>query len=135
MNRHAKLAMLDFPYSAPPAPGELIEVCPGVFWARLALPFRLDHVNIYFVEDGEGLALIDTGIDNEASRAAWEKLLAGPLKGRKLTRVIATHFHPDHIGLAGWLCEQFDAPLATSLTEYLMMLNIRLDPAALKSEP
>jgi glyoxylase-like metal-dependent hydrolase (beta-lactamase superfamily II) len=126
---------LEFPYAAPPKTGEVIEVRPGIFWARLALPFRLNHVNIYFVEDGAGLALIDTGIDNELSRAAWEALLAGPLAGRKLTRIIATHFHPDHIGLAGWLCERFDLELAMSHTEYLMALNIRLDPSALKSEP
>ena len=96
---------------------------------------RLNHVNIFLVEDGAGLALIDTGIDNKASRAAWEALLEGPLAGRGLTRVIATHFHPDHIGLAGWLCERFDLQLAISHTEYLMALNIRLDPEGLKSEP
>ena len=126
---------LEFPFAAPPKTGEVVEVQPGIFWARLALPFRLDHVNIYLVEDGAGLALIDTGIDNAASRAAWEALLLGPLAGRKLTRIIATHFHPDHIGLAGWLCERFDLPLVMSQTEYLMALNIRLDPSALKSEP
>jgi glyoxylase-like metal-dependent hydrolase (beta-lactamase superfamily II) len=127
--------MLEFPYPAPPKPGALVEVRPGIFWARLALPFRLDHVNLYLIEDGAGLALIDTGIDNFSSRAAWETLLDGPLRGRKLTRLIATHFHPDHIGLAGWLCERFDMPLAMSQTEYLLGLNIRLDPSALRSEP
>jgi glyoxylase-like metal-dependent hydrolase (beta-lactamase superfamily II) len=126
---------LEFPFAQPPKTGEVVELAPGIFWARLALPFRLDHVNIYFIEDGAGLALIDTGIDNTGSRAAWEALLAGPLAGRKLTRIIATHFHPDHIGLAGWLCERFDLELAMSQTEYLMALNIRLDPSALKSEP
>ena len=126
---------LDFPWSEPPKAGEAIEIRPGIFWARLALPFRLNHVNIYLIEDGVGVALIDTGIDNEASRAAWEALLDGPLAGRRLTRVIATHFHPDHIGLAGWLCERFDLGLAMSQTEYLMALNIRLDPEGLKSEP
>jgi glyoxylase-like metal-dependent hydrolase (beta-lactamase superfamily II) len=126
---------LEFPFSAPPKTGEAVEVRPGIFWARLALPFRLDHVNIYLVEDGAGLALIDTGIDNHASRAAWDALLAGPLAGRKLTRIIATHFHPDHIGLAGWLCERFDLQLAMSQTEYLIALNIRLDPQGLRSEP
>ena len=135
MTSHATTQTLKFPFTAPPAPGEVIEARPGVFWARLALPFRLDHVNIYFVEDGAGLALIDTGIDNKASRDAWEALLAGPLAGRMLTRIIATHFHPDHIGLAGWLSERFDLRLAMSHTEYLMALNIRLDPSALKSEP
>ena len=132
---HAISNTLEFPWSEPPKAGEAIEIRPGIFWARLALPFRLNHVNIYLVEDGAGLALIDTGIDNKASRAAWEALLAGPLAGRKLTRLIATHFHPDHIGLAGWLCERFDLPLAMSQTEYLMALNIRLDPEGLKSEP
>ena len=126
---------LDFPYAAPPKPGAVVEVRPGVFWARLALPFRLDHINLYLIEDGPGLALVDTGIDNAPSRAAWEALFDGPLKGRRLTRLIATHFHPDHIGLAGWLCERFDMPLAMSQTEYLLALNIRLDPSALKSEP
>ena len=126
---------LEFPFATPPAPGEAIEIRPGILWARLALPFRLDHVNIYLIEDGAGLALIDTGIDNAASRAAWEALIAGPLAGRRLTRIIATHFHPDHIGLAGWLCERFDLQLAMSQTEYLMALNIRLDPQGLRSEP
>ncbi len=135
MPTHALPQTLDFPCPEPPKPGEVVEVRPGVFWARLALPFRLNHVNLYLIEDGAGLALIDTGIDDPPSRAAWEALIDGPLKGRRLTRLIATHFHPDHIGLAGWLCERFDMPLAMSQTEYLLALNIRLDPSALKSEP
>ena len=72
---------LEFPVAVPPKPGEVVEVRPGIFWARLALPFRLDHVNLYLVEDGAGLALIDTGIDNPPSRAAWEALIDGPLEG------------------------------------------------------
>jgi glyoxylase-like metal-dependent hydrolase (beta-lactamase superfamily II) len=135
MSTHATPQTLEFPCPAPPGRGEIVEVRSGIFWARLALPFRLDHVNLYLIDEGPGLALIDTGIDNSASRAAWEALIDGPLGGRRLTRLIATHFHPDHIGLAGWLCERFDMPLAMSQTEYLLGLNIRLDPSALKSEP
>ncbi len=135
MSTHAMPETLEFPCATPPKTGEAIEIRPGVLWARLALPFRLDHVNIYLVEDGDGLALIDTGIDDERTRAAWEALLAGPLAGRRLTRIIATHFHPDHVGLAGFLCQRFDLQLAMSQTEYLIALNIRLDPAKLKSEP
>ena len=126
---------LVFPNPDPPKPGETIEVRPGVLWARFPLPFRLDHVNIYLIEDGDGLAVVDAGIDDARSRAAWEALLAGPLRGRKLTRVIATHFHPDHVGLAGWLCERFGLQLAMSEAEYLIALNIRLDPQGLRSEP
>ena len=92
------LRPIEFPFAAPPQPLEAIEVVEGVFWLRLPLPFRLDHVNIYLIEDGDGLAVVDAGIDDSRSRAAWEALLAGPLRGRKLTRVIATHFHPDHVG-------------------------------------
>ena len=126
---------LVFPDPDPPKPGETIEVRPGVFWARFPLPFRLDHVNIYLIEDGDGLAVIDAGIDDAQSRAAWEALIAGPLRGRRLTRIIATHFHPDHVGLAGWLCERFGLQLAMSEAEYLIALHIRLDPQGLKSEP
>lgn len=83
---------LVFPNPVPPEPGETIEVRPGVFWARFPLPFRLDHVNVYLIEDGDGLALIDAGIDNAQSRAMWEALLAGPLQGRKLTHLSSPTF-------------------------------------------
>jgi glyoxylase-like metal-dependent hydrolase (beta-lactamase superfamily II) len=126
---------LVFPNLDPPKPGETIEVRPGVLWARFPLPFRLDHFNIYLIEDGDGLAVVDAGIDDARSRAAWDALLDGPLRGRRLTRIIATHFHPDHVGLAGWLCERFGLKLAMSEAEYLIALNIRLDPQGLRSEP
>ena len=127
-------APLTFPHLAPPAPAAVIEVAPGVLWTRLALPFLLDHVNIYFIEDGDGWALIDTGLGDKATQAAWQALLDGPLRGRPLTRIIATHFHPDHVGAAGFLLQRFDVPLYMSATEYLQSLNIHLDPGALEAE-
>jgi glyoxylase-like metal-dependent hydrolase (beta-lactamase superfamily II) len=111
------------------------EVAEGVHWLRAALPFRLDHVNLYLIEDGPGFALWDAGIDDAPTRALWETLFAGPLKGKPLTRVIASHCHPDHIGLAGWLCERFGVELETTQTEYLDALRYRLDPGALAAEP
>ena len=107
---------LAYPYPTPPKPGEVIEVAPGILWARIPLPFRLNHINVYLIDDGDGWAVLDTGIGNDATRAIWEALAAGPLAGRRLTRLIVTHFHPDHIGLAGWLCERFGLPLLTSQT-------------------
>lgn len=124
-----------FPHPTPPGPGETLEVARGILWVRLVLPFRLDHVNIYLLEDGEGFAAVDAGIGDDATRSVWEGLLAGLLGGRKLTRIIATHSHPDHVGMAGWLCERTGAPLLMSQTEYLTSLNIHLDPEALNSEP
>ena len=124
-----------FPFSHPPLPGGIVEVAPGITWLRLALPFRLDHVNVYLVEDGPGTAVIDTGLGDAATQAVWEGLLAGPLQSRPVTQVIATHYHPDHVGMAGWLCSRLGAPLLMSGTEYLTGLAIHLDPEALDAEP
>ena len=126
-------AELDFPFPDPPGPGTATEVAPGVLWVRMALPFLLDHVNLYLLEDGPGWALIDTGIDNRATRDAWDALLTGPLKGRMLTRLVVTHCHPDHVGLAGWLFDRFGLPLLMSRTEYLMTQNIRFNSEGIGS--
>jgi glyoxylase-like metal-dependent hydrolase (beta-lactamase superfamily II) len=130
-----KDAALIFPVPEPPAPGEVIEIARGILWARIPLPFRLDHVNVYLIDDGDGWAIVDTGIGNDATRAVWDALAAGPLAGRRLTRLVVTHHHPDHIGLAGWLCERFGLPLLTSQTSYLSCLNISLSPGALDAKP
>lgn len=122
---------LVYPFSAPPDIGRAIEVAPGIFWARVPLPFRLNHVNVYLIEDGDGWAVVDTGLDYEAGRAAWESLLAEPMGGRPITRIIVTHLHPDHIGLAGWLCRKFDAPMLTAQSSYLGCLNVALRPGTL----
>lgn len=110
---------LEYPFAAPPAPGEAIRVAEDVLWMRLAMPLALDHINVYAVEDGDGWAVVDAGLNIAASRETWEALLAGPLQGRPVTRVICTHMHPDHIGLAGWLCERFQAPLMMTRLEYV----------------
>lgn len=125
---------LHFPFPEPPAPGEMCEVAPGIMWARIPLPFQLDHVNVWLIEDDGGWAILDTGTADDQARAAWEALFAGPLSGWRITRVIVTHYHPDHIGLAGWLCERFGAPLLTSQTTYLGCLNISLDPGAFEAK-
>jgi len=122
---------LRFPFPQPPATGEFSEIAAGVLWLRLPLPFRLNHINIFLIDDGDGWAVLDTGIANQATREIWEAVAAGPLAGRKLTRLIVTHFHPDHIGLAGWLGERFGVPLLTTQTTYLQCLSISLSPGAL----
>ena len=126
---------LDYPFPTPPAPGEIIEVAPGILWVRMPLPFRLNHVNIYLIEDGDGWAVLDAGIGNDTTRAIWEALVTGPLAGRRLTRAIISHYHPDHIGLAGWLAQRFELPLLMSQTSYLGCLNISLSPGALDARP
>lgn len=123
------------PYQTPPEPGRTLEVAPGILWARLPLPFRLDHVNVYLVDDGDGWAVIDTGIGDQPTRAVWDALLAGPLSGRRLTRLIVTHMHPDHVGAAGWLAERLNLPLDMTETEYLQAHLLLSDPKSLAAEP
>ena len=117
---------IDTPFPEPPRPGEATEVAPGVLWIRLPLPMALDHVNVYALDDGDGWTLVDTGFDTRRTRALWDDLLAGPLQGRPVRRVIATHHHPDHIGLAGWFMER-GAELATTRTAYLQARMLVLD--------
>ncbi|MBR1180056.1 MBL fold metallo-hydrolase [Bradyrhizobium sp. KB893862 SZCCT0404] len=110
---------LRYPWDQHPGPEEVVEIRPGVLWARLKLPFRLNHVNIYLLADGDGYAMIDAGFGNEETIEAWTKLFEGPLKGVNITRLIVTHSHPDHVGLAGWIVERFNCPLVMSQVEYL----------------
>jgi len=93
-------------------------VAPGVWWVRMPLPFALDHINLWVLEDGDGVTLVDTGIATDQTRALWRDLLAGDLAGRPVRRLICTHFHPDHMGLSGWLCDHLDAPLWAPLGEW-----------------
>jgi len=116
-----------YPWEAPPEPGAVIEVAEGILWARLPLPMALDHVNVYILDDGASWVILDTGIFSKKCRALWDALLQGPLAGRPVTRVIATHHHPDHIGMAGWFQAEHGAELLATRTAWLMARMLTLD--------
>lgn len=118
---------LAYPLGRVPEPGEGLDVAPGVLWLRLPLPMVLNHINLYALKDGEGWTLVDTGLRLPGSVEAWEGLLEGPLQGRPIRRVVCTHMHPDHIGMAGWLCARFDAPLLMSRLEYVTARMLAAD--------
>ena len=105
-----------------PAPGAVHPLAPGLNWLRMPLPFALDHINLWLLadeRDGQaGWTAIDCGVANDATRVAWEQLFVGAAQGRPLVRVMATHCHPDHVGLSGWLCSRFDAPFWATAAEY-----------------
>jgi glyoxylase-like metal-dependent hydrolase (beta-lactamase superfamily II) len=105
-----------------PSVGTTLEVAPGVRWLRMALPFQLDHINLWLLRDRidgqDGWSIVDCGITNDATRAAWEQIFANELQGLPVLRVIVTHMHPDHIGLAHWLTERWNARLWISATDY-----------------
>jgi glyoxylase-like metal-dependent hydrolase (beta-lactamase superfamily II) len=110
---------LRYPWESHPGPDQVVEIAPGVLWIRLDLPFRLNHVNIYLLADGDGWAMVDTGFGNDATIQAWMALFEGPLAGKPISRVIVTHAHPDHVGQAGWIVQRFACPFYMSQVEYL----------------
>ncbi len=105
-----------------PQPGTSMEVAPGIRWIRMSLPFALDHINLWLLRDEidgvQGWTVVDCCITHDVSKAQWEQVMADELGGLPILRVIVTHMHPDHIGLAHWLCERWKAPLWISSTDY-----------------
>lgn len=109
---------LEFPWANAPEPGQTIEIAPGLLWARHPLPFRLNHVHVWLLDEGDRWTSIDAGCDTPDIRAAWEKLFSGAMRDRPVERVVATHGHVDHIGLCGWLHERFGAQFWGSFGEW-----------------
>jgi len=120
------VTVLRYPFSEPPEHGEAFEIADGVLWFRLPLPMALDHVNIYALDDGDSWTLIDTGMRSKTTTKLWETILAGPLSGKPVGRVILTHHHPDHVGMASWFVEK-GASLATTRTSYLLTRMLTAD--------
>ncbi len=110
---------LRYPWEKHPGPNEVVEVMPGVLWARLKLPFRLNHVNIYLLADGDGWAMVDSGFRQRGVDRGLDRAVRGPARRCQDHRLIVTHSHPDHVGLAGWIVERFNCPLYMSQVEYL----------------
>jgi len=128
--REAPRLELEYPWAQPPGPAQACPVAPGVYWLRMPLPFALDHINLWLLEDGEGWTIVDTGIGRDEVRELWRDLFRGAMGGRPVTRIVVTHFHPDHFGLAGWLHEVWDAPVWMTRTEWLTGCAIHADAEA-----
>ncbi len=128
----------DYPFANPPAPGTTTEVAPGVHWLRMALPFALDHINLWALEDGTKenpcWLLVDTGLGDEPTRALWDRIFADKLGGKPVKRVLVTHYHPDHAGNAAWLCKRNGAELWMTRGEFLTVHAARNSSAGYTTE-
>jgi glyoxylase-like metal-dependent hydrolase (beta-lactamase superfamily II) len=121
-------SQLAFPFGETlPEPGTTLEVAPGVRWLRMKLPFALDHINLWLLRDelvrddgsrAQGWTIVDCGIANDATRSAWERIFERELDGLPVLRVVVTHMHPDHMGLAHWLAERWGARVWMSATDF-----------------
>ena len=123
----AGAAALSFPHTTPPAPGAVTEVAPGVKWLRMPLPFALDHINLWLLDEGDGWTIVDSGLNTEATKQLWGEIFSYALEGKPVKRLLVTHFHPDHMGLAGWLTETLRIPLWCTETEWLFARLLSLD--------
>ncbi len=113
------------PIAEPPAPGAVIAVAPGVWWLRMPLPFVLNHINLWLLEDLDGWTIVDCGFATDEARGCWEQIFAQQLNGKPVKRVIVTHFHPDHIGLCDWLCQKHQVLPWMTKSEFLQAHNVR----------
>ena len=110
---------LIYPFEAPAPRGSALEVAPGVHWIRMPLPYALDHINLWALDDGEGWAMVDTGTRTDENAQVWRELFANAPDRRGLTRVFVTHMHPDHVGMAGWLTRKFNVRMWMTRLEYM----------------
>jgi glyoxylase-like metal-dependent hydrolase (beta-lactamase superfamily II) len=124
------MSSLEYPFPEIPAPGTTLQVAPGIHWLSMPLPFQLDHINLWLMEDEGGWTIVDTGIGNAPTRQLWEKIT----EGKDIRRVIVTHYHPDHAGNAAWLCERFGAELWMTQGEYLTAHAVRTGTAGYTAE-
>ena len=124
------MTTLRYPLEAEPQTGDgsAVEVAPGVLWLRMPLFASLPWINVWAIADGRGFTIVDTGLNTDATTAAWEAAFAGAVGGGPVERVIVTHMHPDHCGLAGWLARRFAARLWMTRLEYLTCRLMAADP-------
>ncbi len=116
---------LQYPWGdAQPEAGRAQEVAPGVKWLRMPLPFALDHINLWLLRDEidgrQGWTIVDCGISRDEVKTLWEQVFEQELDGLPVLRVLVTHMHPDHVGLADWLCQRWQAPLWMSMTDFMV---------------
>lgn len=119
-SKSSRVALV-YPCGEAPAPGTAKEIVPGVLWLRMPLPLSLSHINLWAVRDTQGWAIFDSGMHTEATLQAWRTLTGaeGPLGAAGISRILATHMHPDHIGMAGWLTREHACELWMTLGEYM----------------
>ena len=114
-------ALLEYPLGPSPAVGSVTPVVAGLSCVRLPVPGALRYINVWLLDDGDGFTLVDTGMNVPAARAVWDDAGARALCGRPIRRIVCTHHHPDHAGLAGWLAERYGATLYMSAAEERLM--------------
>ncbi|WP_179957831.1 MBL fold metallo-hydrolase [Exilibacterium tricleocarpae] len=129
------VSKLSFPDLNIPAPGTVTAVGPGVMWLRMPLPFDLNHINLYLLEDHDGWFVVDTGLGGNRTQGHWESIFDHCLAGKPVKGIIVTHLHPDHVGQAGFISERWRAPLWMTRTEYFTARALSSAPSEASQWP
>ena len=109
-----------YEFDSKPDMGHTLPVADGIHWLRMPLPFSLAHINLWLLEDDDGWAVVDTGIDTDLSRQVWKQTIADVMGDKPINHVVVTHLHPDHVGCAGWLTDEYGIDLWMTRDEYLL---------------
>lgn len=117
MSKPIPHAMTPFPI-IPPKEGSMVALADDLHWMRFALPFRLNHINLYAFDTEDGWLLLDCGINSQTIAKQWADMLVGPLAHRPICGIIVSHYHADHIGYAGALAKITGAPVYMGAVEY-----------------
>ena len=109
-----------YEFSDKPESGSTQQVADGIHWLRMPLPFAINHINLWLLEDDDGWAVVDTGIHSDVSKNVWKHTVSSVMRDKPVRHVVVTHLHPDHVGCAGWLTDEFDIDLWMTRDEYLL---------------
>lgn len=116
--------------TSPAIEGIPAEVAPGIFRLCVPLPFELSHINLWLLESTAGWSIVDTGFNYGETITHWDNVFGGLLKGKPVENIFLTHFHPDHVGLAGWLAARTGITPHMTAGEERMMRSL-MDEGAL----
>jgi glyoxylase-like metal-dependent hydrolase (beta-lactamase superfamily II) len=109
-----------YEFDSTPERGETMRVAHGLHWLRMPLPFTLGHINLWLLEADDGWAIVDTGIHTDVSKDVWRKTIDTLMTEQPVKHVVVTHLHPDHVGCAGWLTDEYGIDLWMTREEYLL---------------
>lgn len=111
---------IEYEFATRPGDGETQSVAAGLYWLRMPLPFSLNHINLWLLEDGDFWAIVDTGVGTDETKGHWRAVFDGAMVGKPASHIVATHMHPDHVGCAGFLAHHFNVDLWMPRDEYMM---------------
>ncbi|MED4535832.1 MBL fold metallo-hydrolase [Heyndrickxia coagulans] len=106
---------------------DFTKVAENVWKLVVRFPFGMREVNCYLFKGEKGYTIVDTGDCHETAKETWNKVLASVFP---IEKIVLTHSHPDHLGLAKWLKEKYSVPVFMSDLSFQAMQETKARFAA-----